>query len=517
MSSPLSVATPKQTSGGQKPAEPKNPPSRIVRPLPQPKNRPVPQPQQPPGPPPGHRPSGHQEPPGPPDNEPSGSAPPTDSAVKSQGVPAAFNVGHQKQQNSWQPPQQQQQWQPSHHYDGYGGGGGQMAWQAQPGQYGQAQPAHYGQVQPAHYGQAQPAHYGDYGGNMAQQRVAAAGCQSAAQFVPPRPNVLAEPPQPPERPDGPNRPAGQSSGNRGHRHNSAQLRRELWFEHCTAQVQTEKLRTAEADLKCQQMSSRLEQQEQKLTEQNTKLSKIEETHKEELSQKQSLIDKKEAEKDALKVSIEKLRRAVNEKDDQLFKLHEEKLALISQAREKDSLAQSFKRQRDQTIKDWNCNLEEKRVEVHGLRKQLGNVNADLSTQKEQGQKLEKASFLLEKANSDLGKKNADLQKKVQEQLQRIVELEKELRRQKESADDLYKQLQQQQKSEDSVCFMCCSEFREQIFFIDYYCLRTEKGTKKKTKRERRRIEKRTKPSSRSLMRTRYLCYIPVSLNPCYIL
>ena len=458
MSSPLSVATPEQTSGGQKPAEPKNPPSRIVRPLPQPKERPVsvPQPQQPPGPPPGHRPSGHQEPPGPPDNEPSGSAPPAESAVKkSQGVPAAFNAGHHYQQHSWQAPAQQQQWQPSQHYDGYGGGG-QMATPAQPAQYGQAQPAHYyGQMQPAQYGQAQPAH-GNYGGNMAQQRVAAAaaaGCQSVPQLVPPRPNVLAEPPQPPERADGPNRPAGQASGNRGHRHNSSQLRRELWFEHCNAQVQTEKLRTAEAELKAQQLSSRLEQQEQKLTEQTTKLSKIEETHKEELSEKRSLIDKKEAEKDALKVSIEKLRRAVNEKDDQLFKLHEEKLVLVSQAREKDSTAQGWKRQRDQTIKDWNCNLEEKRIEINGLRRQLAGVNADLTTQKDQGQKLEKTMLHLEKANTDLGKKNGDLQKKVQEQVQRIVGLEKELRRHKESADDLYKQLQQQQqKSEDNVLF-----------------------------------------------------------------
>ena len=121
------------------------------------------------------------------------------------------------------------------------------------------------------------------------------GCQAPApgpapQLVPQCNTVLAgEPPQPPQRPDGPNRPAGQARDNRGHRHNSAQLRGELWFEHCNQQVQTERLKTAESNLRNQQLSSRLEQQEQKLTEQKTKLSKIEEIQKEELSKKQSLI------------------------------------------------------------------------------------------------------------------------------------------------------------------------------------------------------------------------------------
>lgn len=198
------------------------------------------------------------------------------------------------------------------------------------------------------------------------------------------------------------------------------------------------MKTAEAELRTQQLSSRCEQLQQLADDQKTKLSKMDEVQKEELSKKQVLIDKKEAEKDTLRENFERLRRAVKEKDEQLFKLQQEKMQLGNQVREKDGAIESLKNMKAHTIKECNTSLDEKRVEIQGLKNKLGQVSSDLNTQKNQGQKLEQSMFLLEK-------KNADLQQKVVNHLQKIVELEKtnkELQRQKNLTEELYLKLQQ---------------------------------------------------------------------------
>lgn len=210
---------------------------------------------------------------------------------------------------------------------------------------------------------------------------------AASAAAAPTPSWLPCPQMPrpvwPDRPDGPNRPPGEGSTGRGHRHNAAQIRRDLFFQHCQQLVAQERLQLETERAQKEQLKAQLQ-------EAQAALEKEKQVRANEVLQAQLARDKAQERVSELNL---KLKVAI----DECFEYKKAEARASSAAKQSlteqkkmEEKANSLSRQLMQGMNDWKASSEQKQAKIdcklrdlavkeHEI-KQLCKANDDLNDQ-----------------------------------------------------------------------------------------------------------------------------------------